>query len=228
MQRDHNAPPLNPLPAVVWALALPIIAIEIVLGLGARGLIGGPMAVGWRMDAMEQLAYSPDLMRYMAETGQYPWQGLIRLIGYPLVHASFSHALMALVLLLALGKMVGEVFRPWAVLAVFFGAAVAGALAYTVVPGARALLIGAYPPVYGLIGAFTFLLWVNLAAVGANRYRAFTMIGFLVAIQLLFSVLFGGGMDWVADIAGFAAGFLLSFVVSPGGWGRVMAKLRQR
>lgn len=228
MQRDHNAPPLNPLPAVVWALALPIIAIEIVLGLGARGLIGGPMAVGWRMDAMEQLAYSPDLMRYMAETGQYPWQGLIRLIGYPLVHASFSHALMALVLLLALGKMVGEVFRPWAVLAVFFGAAVAGALAYTVVPGARALLIGAYPPVYGLIGAFTFLLWVNLAAVGANRYRAFTMIGFLVAIQLLFAVLFGGGMDWVADIAGFAAGFLLSFVVSPGGWGRVMAKLRQR
>lgn len=228
MQRDHNAPPFNPLPVVVWALALPIIAMEIVLGLGARGLVGGPMAVGWRLDAMERLAYSPDLMRYMIEIGQYPWQGLIRLIGYPFVHASFSHALMALVLLLALGKMVGEVFRPWAVLTVFFGAAVAGALAYTVMPGARSLLIGAYPPVYGLIGAFTFLLWVNLAAVGANRYRAFTMIGFLLGIQLLFAVLFGGGMDWVADIAGFAAGFLLSFVVSPGGWGRVMAKLRQR
>ena len=55
----------------------------------------------------------------------------------------------------------------------FFGSAVAGALAYTLVPGLQTPLIGGYPPVYGLIGAFTFLLWVNLAAVGANKYRAF-------------------------------------------------------
>jgi membrane associated rhomboid family serine protease len=79
-----------------------------------------------------------------------------------------------------------------------------------------------------LIGGFTFLLWVNLAAVGANKYRAFSLIGFLLAIQLLFGLLFGGGYEWVADVAGFAAGFLLSFVVSPGGWGRVLDKIRQR
>jgi len=30
---DRNAPPLNPLPPVVWALALPIIAMEVVLGI---------------------------------------------------------------------------------------------------------------------------------------------------------------------------------------------------
>ena len=39
MQRDTNAPPLNPLPPVVWALALPIIAMEVVVNLGARGLV---------------------------------------------------------------------------------------------------------------------------------------------------------------------------------------------
>jgi hypothetical protein len=32
----------------------------------------------------------------------------------------------------------------------------------------------------------------------------------------------------VADLSGFLAGFFLSFVVSPGGWGRVRDKLRQR
>jgi hypothetical protein len=32
----------------------------------------------------------------------------------------------------------------------------------------------------------------------------------------------------VADLAGFATGFLMSFVVSPGGFGRVMGKIRQR
>lgn len=228
MQRDHSAPPLNPLPPVVWALSLPMIAMEIVVNLGTRGLVGGPEAIGWRLDALERFAYSPDLMRAMIANDQWPLNGLMRLVTYPFVHMSFTHALFVIVILLALGKMVGEVFRAWAVLAVFFGAAVVGALVYTALPFTRAPLIGGYPAVYGMIGAFTFLLWVNLAAKGANQFRAFSMIGFLLAIQLVFGVLFGGGWDWVADIAGFATGFLLSFVVSPGGWGRVMAKLRQR
>jgi len=89
-------------------------------------------------------------------------------------------------------------------------------------------LFGGYPAVFGLIGGFTFLLWVNLAAVGANKFRAFTLIGFLLGFQLLFGLLFGGGYEWVADVAGFVTGFALSFVVSPGGWARVLAKIRQR
>jgi membrane associated rhomboid family serine protease len=92
----------------------------------------------------------------------------------------------------------------------------------------EAALFGGYPPVYGLIGAFTFLMWVRLAAAGANRLRAFTLIGVLLAIQFVFGVLFGGGSEWIADIAGFAAGFALSFVVVPGGLARVLARLRQR
>lgn len=225
---DRNAPPLNPLPPVVWALALPIIAMEVVLGLGASGLAGGMEGAGWRLVAMERFAFSPDLMRMMIERGEYPWQQVLRLVAYPVVHGNTTHAIFAGVILLALGKMVGEVFRWWAVLVVFFGAAVAGAAAYTLVPAVHAPLIGAYPPVYGLIGAFTFLLWVGLAAQGANKLRAFSMIGFLLGVQLLFGVLFGGGWEWLADIAGFAAGFGLSFVVSPGGWARVVARLRQR
>lgn len=227
--QDHNAPPLNPLPMVVWALALPILAMEAVLGLAEAGIIGGPTGIGWRLEAVERFAFSPDLLRYMWDVGAYTPDRLYRLISYPFVHANFTHALFATVILLALGKMVGEVFRWWAVLVVFFGASVVGALVYTAaLPAAQVPLLGAYPPVYGMIGAFTFLLWVNLAAVGANKYRAFSMIGFLLGIQLVFGLLFGGGYDWIADLAGFATGFVLSFVVSPGGFGRVRDKMRQR
>lgn len=228
MRHDYNAPPINPLPAVVWVLALPIIAMEAVLGIGQSGLAGGAAGQGWRLDAWERFAFSPDLMRAMIETGTWPWQGMIRLVSYVLVHASFTHALMAVVILLALGKMVGEIFRWWAVVLVFLGSAAAGALAYTALPFVRTPLIGAYPADYGLIGAFTFLMWVKLAAKGANQLRAFTLIGLLLGVQLVFGVLFGGGYDWVADLAGFATGFLLSFVLSPGGWSRVMDKLRRR
>ncbi len=41
MSQDHNAPPLNPLPPVVWLLALPVIAMELVLNLGAGGWLAG-------------------------------------------------------------------------------------------------------------------------------------------------------------------------------------------
>ncbi|MEZ5797977.1 MAG: rhomboid family intramembrane serine protease [Paracoccaceae bacterium] len=145
-----------------------------------------------------------------------------------LVQGSFTAALFAVVLLLALGKMVGEVFRWWAVAVVFLGAAVVGAGVYTLVlQGNRVPLIGAYPAVYGLIGAFTFMIWVRQAATGGSQLRAFSLIGMLMGVQFVFGMLFGGGYYWVAELAGFAAGFLLSFVVSPGGWGRVVAKLRR-
>jgi membrane associated rhomboid family serine protease len=228
MQTDHNAAPLNPLPTVVWLLALPIIAMEAVVNLAAQGLIGGASGIGWRLQAIERFAFSPDFMRQMTEVGYYPPEHLMRLITYPIVHLNFTHALFVLVFLLALGKMVGEIFRAWAVLVVFFGATLAGALAFTALPMIHSPLIGGYPGVYGLIGAFTFILWTNLAGTGTSQYRAFSLIGFLMGIQLLFGLLFGGGWNWLAELAGFIAGFGLSFVVSPGGWARVREKLRQR
>lgn len=226
---DHNAPPLNPLPWVVWAIALPIIAMEVVVSLAAAGILGGAEGVGWRLQALEQFAFSPDYMRYLIEVQQFPADGLLRLVTYPFVHGSTMHAVFVVVILLALGKMVGEVFRWWAVLVTFFGSAAAAALIYSLVlPEVRQPLVGGYPAVYGLIGGFTFLLWVRLAGTGANQYRAFSLIGFLLGVQLVFGLLFGGGWEWVADIVGFATGFLLSFVISPGGFSRVLQRLRQR
>jgi membrane associated rhomboid family serine protease len=229
MNQDHNAAPINPLPWIVWVLALPLLAMEVILTLAERGLVGGPQGAGWRLVAVERFAAYPTLLHQQWETGGYPLEELHRIVSYSLVHGSFTHALFAIVILLALGKMVGEIFRWWAVVVVVLGAAAAGAVAYGfLTPEPRMPLIGAYPAVYGLIGAFTFLLWVNLARSGANKYRAFTLIGFLLLFQLIFGVLFGGTWDWIADVTGFAAGFHLSFVVSPGGWARVMDKMRQR
>lgn len=225
---DHTAPPFNRLPPIVWILALPIIAMEVVASIGATGLVGPPEAIGWRLDAVQRFAFSPDYLRQMWDANLWPWGGLMRLVSYPLVHGSFTHAIFVVVFVLALGKFVGDVFDWWAVVVVWFGASVMGAVVYAAVPFVTLPLFGGYPPVYGLIGAFTFLLWTNLARTGGNPYRAFSLIGMLLAIQLLFGLLFGGGDEWVADLAGFATGFLLSFVVSPGGWAAVKAKLRQR
>lgn len=228
MSDDLNASPVNPLPPVVWALALPMIAMEVVVQAGASGLVGGPAAVGWRLDAVQMFALAPEMLRAMWRLGEWPAGVAMRLFTYPFVHATFTHALFVIVILLALGKMVAEVFRWWAVLVVFFGAALGAAGVAALIPGYGIPLVGGYPPVYGLIGAFTFLLWVRLAGSGGRQYRAFSLIGMLLGLQLLFGLLFGGGLGWVPDLAGFASGFGLSFLVAPGGWGAVLARLRRR
>ena len=229
MDQDKNESPFNPLPMIVWVLVLPLVAMELVLNLGGAGLVGGPEAIGWRLQAVERFALFPELLRYQWEYGGQPYPDLARLVTYPVIHSSFSQTLFAVVLILALGKMVAEVFRWWAVLVVFFGAGIAGGLAYgLLVPGLKSALLGAYPPLYGLIGAFTFLLWVNLARSGSNQFRAFSLIGFLLFFQLVYGLIFGGNWVWVAEVTGFVTGFILSFFVSPGGWARVRDKIRQR
>ena len=233
--QDPNAPPLNPLPPVVWILALPLIAMELVLNIGASGLVGGADAIGWRVQAMQNFAFAPDYLRQMVTLGQYPADGLWRLVTYPIVHGDVTHALFVVVILLALGKYVAEVYRWWAVVVTYFAATVVGALAYAAVPLAHGALIGGYPGDYGLIGAYSFLLWVQLVGSGGSQARAFGLIGFLLAFQMVVAVIGiavygvaqGTTWDWVADLAGFVTGFAVAFVVSPGGWGRVLAKMRR-
>jgi len=227
MSSDPNASPINPLPPVVVALALAIFGVEVVMNLAARGILGGQAGIGWRIAALNDYGMPGHFQIWMIETGRFELVNLKRYVTYAFVHVNFTHMLFVVVFLLALGKMVGEVFRTWAFLTVFFGASIVGAVVYGVLDP-PAGLIGGYPAVFGLIGAFTYLLWLNLAAVGANKYRAFTLIGFLLFIRLVFGLLFGTSYDWVAEIAGFATGFLLSIVVSPGGWSRLLLQLRQR
>ena len=227
MSSDHHTPAINPLPPVVVALFLFIMGVELVLNLGARGLVGGPGAVGWRLEAVQRYAFSGDILTWMWQNGRWPVEHLMRFVTYPFVHGSFTQALFVGVFVLAMGKMVAEVFGAIATLLVFVLSGIAGALAYGVLTSDSYPLIGGFPPVYGLIGAFTFLLWRSLTLVGANQARAFTLIAFLMGIQLVFGLLFGAQKDWVADLAGFACGFGLSFFVSPGGWARMKARIRR-
>ena len=233
MRHAMNESPINPLPMAVWVLALPIIASEVVFGLGAMGVIGGAQGVGLRLAALQQAAFAPEILQRIWTVGVIDWDQLYRLVTYPFIHASLTHALFVVVFTLALGNMVAREFRPWTVIALFLGSSIGGALIYSVLqwflPIRPAPLIGGYPAVYGLVGAFTFLLWTRLAAVHANRMRAFTLIGMLLLFQFVFGIVFGGaGWTWMAEIAGFAWGFLLSFLLVDGGLQRALKQIRQR
>ncbi|MDJ0823279.1 MAG: rhomboid family intramembrane serine protease [Paracoccaceae bacterium] len=227
MTHPHNESPVNPLPPAVAALFLLVLGIEAMFSLGARGFVGGPGAVGWRLAAVQQYAFSGEIFDFMVETGRWSLEHLFRFVAYPFVHATFTHALVSGVMLLALGKMVGEVIGNLAMVAIFFVSAIGGALLYALAMDDPQPLIGAFPPVYGLIGGFTYLLWVRIGMMGGPQIRAFGLIGVLLLIQLIFGLFFGGGNDWVADVGGFVTGFVLCIVLVPGGFTRLRNWLRR-
>lgn len=227
IEHDHDAPPFNPLPWSVTLLAVAIFGIELVFTAAEAGLIGGPEATGWRLAALERFGFSGPWLDQMLKTHTIHWGELSRILTYPFFHATFTQALFATVFVLALGKLVGETLKDWAVLVVFFGASILGALAYWVVWDTPMVLFSGFPGAYGLVGAFTFILWAGLAG-NATGLQAFTLIAFLAGIQLFFAIIAGGGKAWVAEFAGFGAGFAIAFLVSPGGWAAVKRRVRRQ
>lgn len=227
MSDMHDPAPVNPLPPVVVLLFFAIVLPEAAFMLGAQGWIGGAEGIGWRLAAVERFGFNGDLFDWMLANGRWMPEHLQRFVTYAFVHVSFTATLFAAVLMLALGKLVGEAMGQVAVLVLFFGGSIFGALVYALFLNDPAWLVGGFPAVYGLIGGYSFLLWQRLGETGQQQLRAFNLIAILMGLQLIWGVIFGPNTEWVADLAGFVFGFGASILLIPGGWARVMHHLRR-
>ena len=217
--------PFQHLPPLVVGLAVAILAIEAVFQLGARGMIGGAGAVGWRIEAMTSYGLSSPLLRQSAVVRSLDAGALLRLATHPFIHLGATHAIFGAVLTLALGKAVSERFSAMALAGILVAGALGGAFTYVLFFEGRTLLVGVYPAVYGMIGAYTWALWMKRERPG--RIMAFRLIGILLVLQLIVRLTIGGGPDWIADLGGFAAGFAASFALAPDGGAR-LRRLRDR
>ncbi|GIT91236.1 rhomboid family intramembrane serine protease [Jannaschia pagri] len=222
--------PFNALPPVVVAMAVLIAGIELMFQLGEAGLIGGREAVGWRLTAIRDWAVIDPVFHWMIDTRQAPLGEVARLLTYPLLHSGFTHAAFVAVFILALGNVTAPMYPTWRLPVIFMAASLAGAVAFLVLFSAERPLFGGYPGAYGFIGVFTYLTLRGLTP--ADPQRAFLLIGFLLALQPIFGLASGAGFtwlpDWVADIAGFGAGYGLAILLFPGGWEELRGRLRQR
>lgn len=212
---NANESPLNPLPPVVWLLALAVAVPELVLQAGEAGFVGGPQAIGWRLDLARSYGFFDAVFDWMRQTGTYPPEHLLRFVTFQFMHGNFTHAAFVVVFILALGKFVAELFNPLALLVVFFGSAITGAALYSVILDERTLLIGGYPGVYGLIGAFTWIMFTDMRNTGQNGLSAFRLIAFFMLIQLVYKILFDTSNQWLAELLAFFTGFGLSYVLGP-------------
>ena len=224
----ENENPVNPIPPVIIALVLIIVLVEAAFSAAGAGLIGGAHGIGWRISAVEDYGFSPVIWELVVERGNYAWELVRRFVTYAFIHQSFTGALFAGALTLALGKYVGDIFRNIPTLIVFLLSTIVGASVFGMIVEGGQPLIGAYTPVYGLIGAYTYIVWLSLGAMGQNQMKAFRLIGVLLGIQLAFGLLFGSNEMWIAELAGFVTGFVSSVVLAPGGWAALVNRMRDR
>ncbi|MEO0386488.1 MAG: rhomboid family intramembrane serine protease [Pseudomonadota bacterium] len=225
---DHDAPPFNPVPAIVLVPALAILAVEVAVQAGASGFVGGPAAIGWRLSLVQSFGFFDALWEQMLATG-YTGQGALwRPVTYVFFHFSFVDALFAAVILLAIGNRVARVFSAFAIGVVFLASAAVGAAVFGLVRDTDQPLVGAWPVVYAFVGLLTWTLWITARRTGDDPAVAFQLVGMLVALQLFFWVAFGASTNLAADLSGFLTAFLLAPVLVPGGIGHVRQLLRAR
>lgn len=226
--------PFHTLPPLIIALTLLILAIEAVFQLAENGVLGGPEGVGWRLAAIDQYGFSPNVLDRVLVAGDYSADMLFRFVAYPFINVHLTQVAFCAALTLALGKFTAEYYGSIKVTVLYLLTSIIGAVVYGLLFSGSFPLLGGFTPVYGLIGAYTYALWLRLGRAGENQLLAFRLIGFLLLIQLIFGVMSGflyaspPPPTWIAELSGFIAGFGLSVLLAPGGWSTFLARMRDR
>lgn len=208
-------PVLNPLPWAVWLLTAAIAGVELVLWAGAHGLVNWAGSAGWRAQALVAFGISPELQSWMWETGRYPAEGLWRYLVYGFIHLGPMQAALVVVITAALGKACAERMGSLRVIVLLLVAQIAGAVAFGVFAAPGAWLIGGYPMIFALAGAYAALI---------RTRPALFLVAVLVIARLALTVMAGGGMDWLADLTALGVGAALSRALD----GPILARLRKR
>lgn len=222
MNKMRKHKPFNPVSPVVLALVGAMVLVELVLQAGERGLVGGPDAIGWRLELVRNFGFHQAVFDHILKGGKIEPKVIWPFLSYLFVPRGFPGLLVSAALILGMGKMISDRFSGVAVLVLFVSCGLAGALVFGVfsAPGGFPL-IGAYPVFYGFIGTFTWIRVSDLRAEGNSILPAFSAIGMFVVFRGVFAIIYGLGNDWTADLAGVTTGFLLAYVLAPDGKDRI-------
>jgi membrane associated rhomboid family serine protease len=177
---------------------------------------------------MERFGFFDAVFEQWWLTGRAGPDTVWRFVTYGFVHWGLLHALISVVLVLAMGKFASQVFRPWAIWAVFLAALAVGGLTHGLASANGTPLLGAYPGAYGLIGLFTWMRWIVARMRGENQLAAFSVILLLVALQSTVSLMDGNWHGFWPRLAGFATGFGMAWLVVPGGLAALRRKMQGR
>lgn len=211
---NTQSPAVNPLPPAVIVLFLIVVLGEMYIA-GAEANLWG--SFDSRIYLIRQLSFMPEGFGRAISDGLWIPELFWRMMTYPFIHGSLMQGVFASVFILAMGKFVGEVLGNIAVIAIFFASTIFAALGFALFTDSNFPLFGAFPAAYGLIGAFTFVLFSRSEGLLSQQFRAFKLLGILILINISFSLFQDGPPLWVAELCGAITGFISAAIIHPGG-----------
>ena len=214
---NHNVSPFHPVPPAALIVTAVMLLIEAGLQLGQRGLIGGPEAVGWRVEAIRALGFFDVVWERMLLTRHVQPDWIWPFFTYPFVSLSPISVLIGAAMVVSIGAHIVREYSTVSFLVTFFVSTAVGALVFGVVSQSPQPLLGPFPSLFGLLGLYTWNLWFEAKAKGKSPWGAFRIAGFLLAFQLLRWLFFGYGRELISEVAALIAGGMLGFLVTPEG-----------
>jgi len=225
-QRKKQAA-FNPVSPIVVVLVVVMVGVELIFQAAEHGLIGGPLAAGWRIDMMRFFGFHKAVFDHVVQGGEIEPKVIWPFLSYLFIHRSFMQTLIVSALFLAMGKMISEMFSGLAVLVLFVVCGLAGALAFGLFSKEGGFpLAGAYPVFYGFIGTYTWIRIYELRAKGLSILPAFNAVGMFIVLRSGFMLYYGVPNNWMADVTGLLTGFLLAYVLAPDGKDRIKGWVR--
>ena len=198
------------------ALAVLIAVPELLIAFAGLpfGILDGE-AVDLRRQAVVSFGFWPGHIHGQLEDGSFGLSSLTAFVSYPLMHFSAVNAIFSILFTLVVLRLLSGIVRQSHCLLIFFGSAALGALAYYFLAGSDFPLVGASP---GFLGLFGIAAAVAVMAGGPGGNASIGRVGrtmlilpaLLIGFEIVASLLFGGRGRWVADLTGFAAGFLVA------------------
>jgi len=204
-------------PALVWAMAGAFVAVEAALSASDAGLLPS----GLRVAAYRQFAFFDLYFDAMLAGHAVPAQLWWSFVTHAFLHGGLLHLAMNTAVFLALGAHLVRAVGEAAMLALFFGTAVAGALFFGLLADTGTSfvpMVGASGALFGFLGAMKRWEWRYLAAHDLPKRRFWSTVLALTAVNVALSLGFvggGGGVAWQAHLGGFLAGWLAAPLMTP-------------
>lgn len=229
MEEPKRAKPkaFHPVSPLVLVLVVAMVAVELLFQAGEHRLLGGPLAEGWRVEMARFFGFHKAVFDHISVGGDIEPKVIWPFLSYLFIHNSFLHMLIAAALILAMGKMIAEMFSGLAVAVLFVACGLTGALAFGLFSKDGGFpLLGAYPVFYGFIGTFTWIKVFELRTLGKSILPAFSAVAMFAVFRGVFAVFVGVPNDWTADLTGLITGFSLAFILAPDGKDRIRGWVR--
>jgi membrane associated rhomboid family serine protease len=196
--------------AIAGLVALP----ELLLILSDHGLVG---SVRWRGLAYQNGGFWAGLLQGWRPN--FAAQPMTMFVTHAFLHAGPGHMIGNLGALLAVGPAILRRFGTGGFLAIYAAAVLGGGLAFGLLSGSPAPMVGASGAIFGLVGAWTWMQADVRARAGARPVAvaawALGIAAGLVALNLVMWLLADGVLAWETHLGGYLAGAGMAALLAP-------------